>query len=172
MFRLLLITIGLFHLTFLSVYSQNITGEVIDEDTKESLPFVNVSCKQANETIAIVSTDFDGKFTLEVKEKGDYEIQFHYTGYKVNNRIITINDDLDVSLGQILLSSTITELEGVTVTAEKEAVNMTNDGMSFNVEEGGGANMEDIVSGMPSITMDENGQVTSNGEQVIILVKR
>ncbi|KXX69061.1 hypothetical protein AVL50_18065 [Flammeovirga sp. SJP92] len=153
-----------------SAYSQNITGEVIDEETKESLPFVNVSCKQADATIAIVSTDFDGKFTLTVKEKGDYEIQFHYTGYKVNNRIITVNDDLDISLGQILLKSNITELEGVTVTAQKESVNMTADGMSFNVEEGGGANMEDIVSGMPSISMDENGEVTSNGEQVVILV--
>ncbi|MBD0402071.1 outer membrane beta-barrel family protein [Flammeovirga sp. EKP202] len=170
MFRLLLITITFFHLSILTAYSQNISGEVIDGDTKESLPFVNVSCKQADATIAIVSTDFDGKFTLEVKEKGDYELQFHYTGYKLNSRIITVNDDLDISLGQILLKSTITELEGVTVTAEKESVNMTADGMSFNVEEGGGANMEDIVSGMPSITMDENGEVTSNGEQVVILV--
>lgn len=155
---------------FFSSFGQTIKGEVIDKETKESLPFVNISCIQQDTTVSIVHTDFDGKFSIPISIIGEYEIQFHYTGYEITKRSIIIKDDLDVSLGQVQLISTITELEGVTITAEKEAVNMTNDGISFNIEEGGGVNMEDIVSSMPSVTMDENGQVTSNGEQVVILV--
>lgn len=167
--KLLLITylfLGAFHL-----HAQNITGEVIDGETNEVLPFVNIALFDQDSTLVTnTTTDFDGRFLFKISEHGDYILKFLFTGYKESQRVITINDDLDISLGLIKLASNITELEGVTITAEKESINMTSSGMSFNVDNDGGADMEDIISGMPSISMDENGEVTSNGESVVILV--
>ncbi|MBB6463936.1 TonB-dependent receptor [Flammeovirga kamogawensis] len=166
----LLTLIGVIIITQLTIQAQNLTGVVLDNDTKEALPFVNIACVKNDSIQSITTTDFDGKFTFNIKGKGDYTIKFQFTGYKPNQRIVTVNDALDMSLGQVLLVSNITELEGVTVTAERENVTMTADGMSFNVDDDGGTDMEDIISGMPSITVDENGEVSANGEEVVILV--
>ncbi|OHX65082.1 outer membrane beta-barrel family protein [Flammeovirga pacifica] len=150
--------------------AQHITGIVLDKENDDPLPYVNVACVKNDSIYSMTITDFDGKFDLEVIEKSDYDVKFLFTGYKQFVRTISIIDDLNVSLGNVYLESNITELEGVTVTAERENVNMTANGMSFNVDDDGGTDMEDIISAMPSISMDENGEISSNGETVVILV--
>ncbi|NLR92166.1 outer membrane beta-barrel protein [Flammeovirga agarivorans] len=151
-------------------FGQNISGIVLDAESNELLPFVNIAWVKGDSIYAVTTTDFDGKFSMSAKGYDEYTLRFVFTGYKPYQRIISVTDELDISLGKVLLESNITELEGVTVTAERENVNMTANGMSFNVDDDGGTDMEDIISGMPSVTIDENGEVTSNGETVVILV--
>ncbi|ANQ48018.1 TonB-dependent receptor [Flammeovirga sp. MY04] len=160
----------LFHLCVFTSHAQHITGVVLDQDNEDPLPYVNVALVKNDSILSMTITDFDGNFDLEVTQKDTYVIRFLFTGYKHFERALNINDDLNVSLGKIKLESTVTELEGVTVTAERENVNMTSEGMSFNVDSDGGTDMEDIISSMPSISMDENGEVSANGESVVILV--
>ncbi|MCB0510385.1 MAG: carboxypeptidase-like regulatory domain-containing protein, partial [Bacteroidetes bacterium] len=61
------------------VGAQNvISGLVIDKETKEALPFVNISALPSNEG---VSTDFEGKFTLKTTKTVNV-LSFSYLGYE------------------------------------------------------------------------------------------
>ena len=59
--------------SILKTYSQyGITGTVIDGDFNEPLPFANVLVKETGDG---VTTDFDGKYTIELSS-GNYTLIF------------------------------------------------------------------------------------------------
>lgn len=57
------------------------TGTVVDRDTKEPLPFVNVVVKKDGKQVAVAVTDFDGIFTINLPED-TYDLEFTYLGYQ------------------------------------------------------------------------------------------
>ena len=65
-----------------------IHGKIIDKETGETLPFVNVEVKELN---IGTSTDFDGKFTLKIppKDLESVELKISYLGYENYDTIIT-----------------------------------------------------------------------------------
>lgn len=71
-----------FLLVFCAVYTTSaqtkIRGVVVDSETSEPLPFVNVSFKGT--TIGVI-TDFNGKFFIETKNPSD-SLEFSYVGYE------------------------------------------------------------------------------------------
>ena len=76
-----------------------ITGTVIDGEFNEPLPFANVLI---SETGTGSTTDFDGKFILEIAP-GNYTLVFSFVGYQtqqVTNVDCTANDmvELEVTL--------------------------------------------------------------------------
>ncbi|MBN2175340.1 MAG: carboxypeptidase-like regulatory domain-containing protein [Bacteroidales bacterium] len=80
---------GMFVLFLVSVFGQvtKIMGRVIDSDTKEPIPFVNIFFKGT--TIGVTS-DFDGNYSLETKTPGDTLVA-SYVGYKSQHRKIYKN---------------------------------------------------------------------------------
>jgi hypothetical protein len=62
-----------------------LTGYVTDAELGDSIPFVNIIVKQGEQVIAGATTDFQGKFSLQIK---DYqpddliEIQYRFIGYR------------------------------------------------------------------------------------------
>lgn len=71
-----------------AVYNQraseqsNFIGLVIDNQTKESIPFANVVLKKGNQVITGSSTNIDGNFTIEKLNPGVYDITVTYVGYQ------------------------------------------------------------------------------------------
>lgn len=116
---------GIFSLCFLVFFSfsflhaqkpkQKVTkikGQVIDADTKEALPFVNIGSLG---TTVGTSTDFDGYYELESQWMTD-KLVVSYVGYD--------SDTLDIELGKrqtinVELKSSSTSLKEVTITAKK-----------------------------------------------------
>lgn len=75
--HVLSILLGLFSLV--TIYGQNtIKGKVIDEKTKEALPFVNIIDNNNNGA----TTDIDGNFSI-VSTKSINSLKFSYVGYQV-----------------------------------------------------------------------------------------
>lgn len=60
--------------------SVRVTGTVLDERSKEALPFVNVVAKQDGKTVGGATTDFDGNFSVDLP-KGRYDFEISYVGY-------------------------------------------------------------------------------------------
>ena len=56
------------------------TGTVVDRDTKEPLPFVNVVVKKDGKQVAVAVTDFDGIFKINLPED-TYDLEFTCFGY-------------------------------------------------------------------------------------------
>ena len=90
-----------------------VRGTIMDEKTKEPLPFVNVVFKQEGTTILGAVTDFDGDFKVELPV-GEYDIDVSSIGY--SRKIIKANiTSANKNLGEILLTPTCTMLEGIVI---------------------------------------------------------
>lgn len=92
-----------------------ISGTVLDEKTKEPLPFVNVSFKQEGKPVAIVQTDFDGLFKVELPV-GDYTMEIRSVGYRPYEQQVNVTKKTD--LGEILIECTAALLEGIVIESE------------------------------------------------------
>ena len=91
-----------------------IIGNVIDGDFNEPLPFANVIVK---ETANGVTTDFDGKYNIELPP-GNYSLIFSFVGYEtkeLNN--INVGDN-DYTYIDVVLNSLAQGLEEVVVTVD------------------------------------------------------
>ena len=64
MFKKVLMTIGLLLMANIVLAQGTIRGTVIDQKTKEPVPFANVVAKQDGKQIKGTQTDFEGNFTI------------------------------------------------------------------------------------------------------------
>ena len=94
----------------------SISGTVIDSNTQEPLPGVNI--KVAGKSIG-VSTDFDGKFNLNVSDEVPFSVEITFVGYQ--KQILEITAD-DTEL-QIVLEENETSLDEVMTKAKASAEN-------------------------------------------------
>lgn len=98
---------------FLAVAAQAITikGKVIDARTEEPLVGVTVGLKTDKGLVGGAQTDFDGKFSIETKEKLPVTIEVRHVGYKT-----TVIDVYDASEQVVVeLSENLNTLTGVVV---------------------------------------------------------
>jgi len=65
----------------------SIKGTVVNEESNDLLPFVNVMLVQDGENIIGSTTDFDGNFTLKPIPEGEYDLQVSYMGYRTKELI-------------------------------------------------------------------------------------
>ena len=101
--------------SILKTYSQyGITGTVIDGDFNEPLPFANVLVKETGDG---VTTDFDGKYTIELSS-GNYTLIFSFVGYETKEITnIKVTGD-NYTITDIVLNSVAQGLEEVVVTVD------------------------------------------------------
>lgn len=89
-----------------------IMGRITDSVTKEALPFVNIIVKGTTEGTL---TDFDGKYSFELKKHGD-SIRFSLMGYKPVTRYIFRNQfqtiDVEMSTTSINLPEVVIHFTG------------------------------------------------------------
>ena len=107
MLRNLLLTIGIVLATSLVVFPQTsgtLQGKVIDKDTKEELPFVNIILEVGGSQQGGASSDINGKYVIKPIPPGKYDLRATFIGY--NEKIIRgvqINANqtrfLDIELG-------------------------------------------------------------------------
>ena len=102
-------------LTSCAAFGQfGITGTVIDGDFNEPLPFANVLVKETGDG---VTSDFDGKYNLELTE-GTYTLVFSFVGYETKEiSNITVSGDA-YTLTDIVLNSVAQGLDEVIVTVD------------------------------------------------------
>jgi len=89
--RMKKITVLIFSLLFAYAgMAQSIHGIIKDEKTQAGLPFANVLLLQDNERIGGTTTDLDGNYSFSNIEKGMYDVETVYVGYR-NHQITGIN---------------------------------------------------------------------------------
>ncbi|MDY0101697.1 MAG: TonB-dependent receptor [Lentimicrobium sp.] len=113
MIRNLLLTIGLLLTAGLSVFAQSgsLSGKVIDKDTKEPIPFVNIIVELGGTQAGGSSSDFDGKYTIKPITPGKYDIKATFVGYKpVLIKGVIIKSD-QITFWDIPMESTMINIE-------------------------------------------------------------
>lgn len=116
----------LFSLIFtLQAFSQSssiIRGRISDGETGEYLPFVNVVIQG---TTTGTTSDFDGYFNLPVAP-GIYNLQFSFVSYQTKIiQNVEVKENETKVLNNIILSSSMTQLQEVVVEAEMRKNNET-----------------------------------------------
>ncbi|MFA4864102.1 MAG: carboxypeptidase-like regulatory domain-containing protein [Bacteroidales bacterium] len=84
MLRKLLFTFGIILSANLLVFSQSgvLKGKVLDKDTREPLPFVNIVVEVGGTNVGGSASDFDGNFMIKPIPPGKYDVKATYVGYK------------------------------------------------------------------------------------------
>ncbi len=156
-----------------TVFAQNksgkIAGKVIDSQTKQPLARASITVLNSKDSSAITGgyADKNGAFSIDVAE-GSYYLRFNYVGYatqfKGNINITPSNTAANV--GTIGLKELAIQTREVSVTAEREAVQVMADRRIFNVEQdisNVGGTATDVLANIPSVTVEQDGSVNLRG---------
>lgn len=155
----------------------SISGRIVDSVTEEALPYATVSLLNVSDSTLVAGsiTDEKGAFSLEASP-GTYQLRINFMGYASRTLpdIILRSNDGKLQLGDIGIEAQTTDLEEVTVTGEREMVELELDKRVFNVSDdpiNAGRTAADILGNLPSVSMDGDGNVSLRGSSnVQILV--
>ncbi|MCK7591345.1 TonB-dependent receptor [Subsaxibacter sp. CAU 1640] len=154
-----------------------ITGQIIDQETQEAIPFVSVSVNDEATNAIVTGTisDDNGRFEIKDLKTGKYIVNITYLGYETVQRKIAsggLNPIFD--LGKIELKPSAAALDEVTIEAKRATVNSALDKKSFsladNVAQSGGS-VVDAMKTMPGVAFDQEGKVVLRGsDKVVVLI--
>lgn len=168
-----------FLLISINVFSQerpevNITGTVIDKETKQPLEYATISftSKRDNKVVTGGITDSNGYFSIPVPI-GMYMVKIEYISFKSqildNQRLIN-----DQNLGTFSLAMDVESLDEVEIIAERTTVEIKLDKKIYNVGKDltvSGGTVSDVLDNVPSVSVDVEGNVSLRGnENVRILI--
>lgn len=154
-----LLCLTLILLTSISAISQTITGVVKDEEN--NTPIIGASIVELGTTHG-VTTDFEGKFTLVMKEK-DSKIQINFIGYEPITMSVSGKSKIEV-----FMQTDVMALESVVVTANRVEENLQDVSVAATVLTG--KDLEDMsvkssveaLATVPNVITDSYGPSQTN----------
>ena len=173
MFRHCSLAFLVFLLNGLLLLAQNgnshaITGKVVDEEG-EAVPYAAVAVFTSKDSALVKGTTSDdqGVFSVEVAP-GTYRLQISFLSLEEKTIPDLTVRNADIRLGNITMRSSSLALEEVTVTAEKQQMELKLDKRVFNIDKdlnNTGNNASEILENLPSVNVDVEGNVSLRGSQ-------
>ncbi len=155
----------------------NITGKLIDNQTKKAVDFANVAVfnPTGNKLIKGAVTGNDGGFNLQGLPFGKYMLKVSFVGYSPLELPIVLDPKHpDLNVGSIQLAELTRNLKEVNVTGQKSQMRFEIDRKVFNVDQNiaaAGASATEILKNIPSVEVDVEGNISlRNNSNVIIWI--
>lgn len=154
------------------LYAQTQTVEIsglVSDSINVPIPFVNVFLKKAetNGVVAFTTTDINGKYRLEVKERGIFLLNFSSIAYRNNIKSITISEKNSYKVNALLQEENFA-LDEVIINSEK-AITVKEDTIIYKAsafKRGNEENVEDLLQNLPGIDVDNDGTITVGGKEI------
>ena len=153
-----------------------ITGTVIDKELQEPIPYATIiiNSLDGNLVSGNISGD-DGTFVVDKIEAGEYMFQVQFIGYKTHSQKISISsNNANLNFGTIALEPELAQLDDVNIVAERSTIEQRIDRKVINVGKDlttAGASASDIMGNLPTLTVDQDGNIAMRGnDNVRILV--
>ncbi len=150
--------------------SGKLTGKIIDNDSKQSMPgvYVKVINTSDSSTIDMVVTEKDGSFNFKGLQPGKkYILDVSFLGYAdLKMNVFTQAGTRD--LGTLALFAKSQRINEVVVKGDPPASTQKGDTTELNsgaFKVNKDATAEDLITKMPGVTM-QNGTYVAHGEQV------
>ena len=153
-----------------------VNGVVRDADLKEPIPYATVSVKNTEgEIVTGAVSSIDGAFTIDKLQPGTYTLEVQFMGYKKFSQELKITSARkEVELGTVFLEAEVAQLNDVEVVAERSTIEQRIDRKVINVGKDlttAGATASDIMGNLPTLTVDQDGNISMRGnDNVKILV--
>ncbi|PXY01695.1 hypothetical protein DF185_09510 [Marinifilum breve] len=172
---------SLLFLFFICLFSANmqaqdlsITGQVFDTKLNQSLPFTQVAISNINSESGMSGTltDDEGSFSIAVQQNSTYKIIIQYLGYETYEKLLNVTTE-NIDMGVIPLSPSAHNLQEVFVTAEKKSIGKENGNWVLypdKLPEGGTNSAIELLSSIPSVSVDMEEEVSIRGRQASILI--
>jgi hypothetical protein len=159
-------------LSAVTVHAQTIKGKLVDLVDNTPLAGATLQLKLVRDTTQSHSsvTDSKGQFEFNGLSRDSFILQVSFIGYENYKQFVSLNDSIpNANLGNVLVPKKTTEIGGVTVVSKTPPVQQKGDTAQYNASQfkvNPDATTEDLIKKMPGITVDKNGTVTAQGEQV------
>lgn len=146
----------------------SVTGKVVDEQGN-TIPYAAVALKGQREGSQLLgaATDMDGLFSVEVRP-GTYTVTVTFLSYEEWKRDGVTVGEGGLKLGTITMRPKSELVDEVVVKAERNQMELMLDKRVFNVAKdptNAGSNAQEILSNLPSINVDMDGNVSMRGSQ-------
>lgn len=154
----------------LTASAQHITvnGKLVSSDN-DGLPYATISIavsSQPNVSIKKLATKENGEFSTTL-EKGDYLLTFNFVGMdEVVKSINLTQSDKILNLGIISLIESSTELDELSVTAQRPLVKVEIDKLTYSAKddpESSTSNVLDLFRKVPLVTVDGEDEIQLKG---------
>lgn len=153
-----------------------ISGIVIDKDLNEPIPFATIIINDAEGNLVSGNTsNEDGTFILDKVPTGKYTLKVQFIGYKTYTKEILISKKSEkLDIGRIELEPDTAMLNEVNIVAERSTIEQRIDRKVINIGKDlttAGASASDIMGNLPTLTVDQDGNIAMRGNSnVRILV--
>jgi hypothetical protein len=153
-----------------TVNAQSIKGKLLDLVDNKPLRGATLSLtslKDSSQKFNSIS-DSSGKFEFQNLSVDSFTLNVSFIGYEDFKQIVGVKDSA-VDLGTLFIPKSIKQLGEVTVTAKTPPTVQKGDTTQYNASQfkvNPDATTEDLIKKMPGVTVDKDGTVTAQGEQV------
>ncbi|WP_158275636.1 outer membrane beta-barrel protein [Marinilabilia rubra] len=165
-----LLFLGFFFLLVANTTAQEarISGRVVDAETREGLFSAHVTLQDEDQLTYQTITDDQGDFVLYVNNLGDFNLYVQYVGYETTQEEIKIDSYEARELPVVNLEASAFELDEVQIVSSIP-VTVKEDTLQYSVNSfktRNDAEVRDLISKLPGVTLDADGTVTAEGETV------
>ncbi|WP_066223235.1 outer membrane beta-barrel family protein [Formosa haliotis] len=166
-----------FAVFFTPALSAQIIGNVVDSKDKVGIDFATVALYQLPDSTLVsgtVSSEL-GKFSLKNIKRGTYYLEASFVGYqhtKTESFVISKSGELK-NLGQVLIDPSAEMLNEVVVAGTTNAVMNKADRQVFaakNFQNAIGGTGVDVLSNVPSIVVNGEGEIALRGSVNFVLL--
>jgi len=154
-----------------------IAGNIIDADNGKVIEGATVSIQLMNDTSVaeIFVTDANGEFQFNELRYGYYRLRVKMTGYASlrTDSIFLREERTDFNLPDLKLIRSASEMESVTVYAEKPLIENKDGKITFNASESAlsnASNATDLLKQTPLVSVDNDGKMLMKGKEVKVLI--
>lgn len=163
----------LFCLLQLQAQKIDLSGLILDRETQEKVAYADVVAYLVGDTARNVAdvglTDDNGKYSLAL-EKGTYNIEVEYLGYKKSTlKVVVTGETAKQTVRTIRLRPDVEQLEGAVVVGKAVAVQTKEDTVEFNantVKLPEGSAIEALIKKLPGAQISSDGKITVNGKEI------
>lgn len=139
---------------------------MLAEATNEPVVYASVAFYSLPDSsfIAGTATDINGEYALQTTGQSGY-IKLSFLSFK--SKIVSVDASKgSQNMGTILLQAEVTSLNEISIQADKSQMELQLDKKVFNVGKdlgSTGGNAQDVLENVPSVTVDEEGNVGLRG---------
>jgi hypothetical protein len=147
-----------------------ITGKILDKQTSLPLTGVIVVLTNLNDTIVRFHTisDVNGNFSLNRVSPQSFQLKAYFIGYKKSETIVTVTNWVQ-DAGLLYLTAEKKMINEVIVTGQATTAIQKGDTTEMDAnayKTTKDASAEDLVQKMPTVSVDNAGNVKAQGETV------
>jgi hypothetical protein len=156
----------------ITAHSQSIKGKLLDLVDNKPLAGATLTLSSLKDSTQQFKSlaDSSGVFQFTGLPVDSFFLQVSYISYENYKQIVATSDSIPfINLGTLFIPKATVQLGGVTVVTKTPPTQQKGDTTQYNASQykvNPDATTEDLIKKMPGITVDKDGTVTAQGEQV------